>query len=168
LPSRRLYCQNLPDKIRKAKLRRAMYILSASYGPVLDVVALKTDKMRGQAHVVFRDIQCSSQALRALQGHELCHKEMRVAYAKGKSNTVAKLDGTFQIPVMRPLGEASTTDVQRDIFDGPPTTLPTRAPATTNGAASPPQGEKRQGDEHLDAQDDEDEGDAMMEESDED
>lgn len=32
--------------------------------------------MRGQAHVVFRDIQTSTQAMRALQGFELFDKEM--------------------------------------------------------------------------------------------
>lgn len=43
---------------------------------MLDVVAMKTKKMRGQAHVVFKDIQASTQALRALQGFEFFGKEM--------------------------------------------------------------------------------------------
>lgn len=37
---------------------------------------MRTDKMRGQAHVVFRDVQASTQAMRALQGFEICGKEM--------------------------------------------------------------------------------------------
>jgi hypothetical protein len=32
--------------------------------------------MRGQAHVVFRDIQTSTQAMRALQGFDFFGKEM--------------------------------------------------------------------------------------------
>jgi len=40
------------------------------------VVALKTAKMSGQAHVVFRDIQTATQAMRALQGFEFFGKEM--------------------------------------------------------------------------------------------
>lgn len=32
--------------------------------------------MRGQAHVVFRDIQASTQAMRALQGFDFYGKEM--------------------------------------------------------------------------------------------
>lgn len=51
-------------------------MLFSTYGPVLDVVALKTMKMRGQAHVVFRDIQASTQAMRSLQGFDLFSKEM--------------------------------------------------------------------------------------------
>lgn len=45
-------------------------MLFSTYGPVIDVVAMKTQKMRGQAHVTFRDIPTATQAMRALQGFE--------------------------------------------------------------------------------------------------
>ena len=67
---------NLPEKLQKADLRLSIYTLFATYGPVLDVVALKNNKMRGQAHVAFRDIQASTQAMRALQGFNFFGKEM--------------------------------------------------------------------------------------------
>lgn len=72
----RLYCTNLPDKLRKEDLRFSLYTLFSTYGPVLDVVAMKGSKLRGQAHVVFRDIQASTQAMRGLQGFEFFGKEM--------------------------------------------------------------------------------------------
>lgn len=72
----RLYCTNLPDKLRKSDLKLSLYTLFSTYGPVLDVVVLKTLKMRGQAHVVYRDIQASTQAMRALQGFEFFGKAM--------------------------------------------------------------------------------------------
>ena len=75
-PSHTLYCSNLPDRLQKDDLKRALYMLFSTYGPILDIVALKTPKMRGQAHVLFRDVQASTQALRALQGHEFFGKEM--------------------------------------------------------------------------------------------
>lgn len=71
-----LYCKNLPDKIKKANLRTALYTLFSTYGTVLDIVAMRTRKLRGQAHVVFRDIQASTQAMRALQGFDFFGKEM--------------------------------------------------------------------------------------------
>jgi RNA recognition motif-containing protein len=37
---------------------------------------MKTHKMRGQAHIVFKDIQASTQAMRALQGFDFFGKEM--------------------------------------------------------------------------------------------
>lgn len=83
-------------------------MLFATYGVILDIIALKTMKMRGQAHVVFRDIDSSTQAMRALQGFEFCGKEMNIQYAKGKSDTVKKLDGTFQLPVKETVPEKTT------------------------------------------------------------
>lgn len=57
-------------------------MLFSTYGPVLDVVALKTQKMRGQAHIVYRDIQASTQAMRALDGFEfLGHELVGVSYS---------------------------------------------------------------------------------------
>jgi RNA recognition motif-containing protein len=74
---RRLYITNLPSsKFQKTDLRISLYSLFSTYGPVIDVVALKTQKMSGQAHVVFRDIQTSTQAMRALQGFEFFGKEL--------------------------------------------------------------------------------------------
>jgi RNA recognition motif-containing protein len=76
-PNQTLYVSNIPSsKIQKEDLRRSLYTLFSTYGPVLDVVALRTMKMRGQAHIVYRDIQTATQAMRALQGFEFFGKEM--------------------------------------------------------------------------------------------
>ncbi|EON65760.1 hypothetical protein W97_04999 [Coniosporium apollinis CBS 100218] len=138
-PNQTLYLSNLPDKLQKPDLRRALYMLFSTYGPVLDVVALKTSKMRGQAHVVFRDVQAASQAMRQLQGWEFFGKEMKIAYAKGKSDTIAKLDGTFKIPDVKTT--ATSSEVQQSIFNAPPsaaaastTTAPATAPAQARSA----------------------------------
>lgn len=83
----RLYIKNLPDKIKKPDLRMALYMLFSTYGPVLDVVVLKTAKMRGQAHIVYRDIQASTQAMRALQGFEFFGKELVSYILQGNENS---------------------------------------------------------------------------------
>lgn len=98
----RLYIKNLDDKINKNEIKRALYMLFSTYGPVLDVVTArvgaKKQSMRGQAHVVYRDIQTSTQAMRALQGFELFGKEMVIVYGKAQSNIIPKLRGTFEPP----------------------------------------------------------------------
>lgn len=73
---RSLYCSNLPDKLQKDDLKRALYMLFSTYGPILDIVALKTPRMRGQAHVLFRDMAASTQAMERLQGHDFFGKQM--------------------------------------------------------------------------------------------
>lgn len=72
-----LYVTNLPSgKIQKADLRTALYMLFSTFGPVLDIVALKTMEMRGQAHIVFRDIQAATQAMRSLDGQSFLGRTM--------------------------------------------------------------------------------------------
>ncbi|KAM5355936.1 hypothetical protein ACJ41O_002582 [Fusarium nematophilum] len=178
-PNQTLYVTNLPSsKIQKADLRTALYMLFSTYGPVLDVVALKTMKMRGQAHIVFRDVQAATQAMRSLEGQEFLGREMKVQYAKSKSNFVAKLDGTFKIPSMT-AGAANVeqTELQQSIFNAPP---PGSAPAPGAGLPAKPaanvdhvmkdagtpdsRGQKRTRDD----EDDSDEDVAMEEDSDDD
>ncbi|KAF2854613.1 U2 small nuclear ribonucleoprotein B [Plenodomus tracheiphilus IPT5] len=154
VPNRTLYVRNLPDKLAKEDLKRNLYMLFATYGVILDVVALKTMKMRGQAHVVFRDIDSSTQAMRALQGFTFFGKDMQIAYAKTKSDTVAKLDGTYQMPEPDKTGDDSAeTAVQPAGFGAAPVKA---VPVNAHDAAA---GQKR-------ARDEEDEGeeeDAEME-----
>lgn len=76
-PNQTLYVRGIPSaKIQKDDLRTALYLLFSTYGPVLDVVALKTHSMRGQAHIVYRDIQTATQAMRALDGFNFLGYEM--------------------------------------------------------------------------------------------
>ncbi|TAQ90456.1 hypothetical protein B7494_g1188 [Chlorociboria aeruginascens] len=132
-PNQTLYITNLPSaKIQKPDLRISLYTLFSTYGPVLDVVALRTMKMRGQAHVVYRDIQTATQAMRALQGFEFFGKEMQIQYAKTKSDTIAKMDGTFYKPSAA-AGEVTATELQQSIFNAPPSaaTVTSAAPTAT-------------------------------------
>ncbi|KAL9625948.1 MAG: hypothetical protein Q9164_007978, partial [Protoblastenia rupestris] len=75
-PNQTLFIINLDNNLNKDDLRRGLYMLFSTHGPVLDVVALKRGKSRGTAHVVFRDINTSSQAMRSLQGFEFFGKEL--------------------------------------------------------------------------------------------
>ena len=88
-----LYVTNLPSsKVAKADLRTALYMLFSTYGPVLDVVALKTMKMRGQAHIVFRDVQTATQAMRSLNGFQFLGQELVGLSASPLLDSVGRLD----------------------------------------------------------------------------
>lgn len=75
-PAQSLYIQNLPEKLQKHDLKRNLYMLLSTYGPVLDITAVKSAKMRGQAHVLFRDVQSAQLALRNCNGFEFFGREM--------------------------------------------------------------------------------------------
>ncbi|KFA63172.1 hypothetical protein S40285_03276 [Stachybotrys chlorohalonatus IBT 40285] len=136
-PNQTLYVTNIPSsKINKNDIRTALYMLFSAYGSVLDIVALKTMSMRGQAHVVFRDVQTATQAMRSLDGQTFLGMQMKIQYAKSKSHYVAKLDGTFQIPNMN-TGAATVeqTELQQSIFNAP---APGSAPAADQGLPAKP------------------------------
>ncbi|KAF3942746.1 hypothetical protein CMV_030626 [Castanea mollissima] len=77
------------------KLKRSLYALFSQYGRILDVVALKTPKLRGQAWVVFTEITAASNAVRQMQNFPFYDKPMRIQYAKTKSDCIAKEDGSY-------------------------------------------------------------------------
>ncbi|KAK2738261.1 U2 snRNP complex subunit msl1 [Myotisia sp. PD_48] len=128
-PNQTLYCTNLPDKLKKPDLRMALYTLFSTYGVVLDVVAMGSSKMRGQAHVVFRDIQTSTQAMRALQGFDFFGKAMKIVYAKGNSDIIARLRGTYSNVSSAGADTGLSTDLQKSIFNAPPSGAGPPAPA---------------------------------------
>ncbi|KAJ2776445.1 hypothetical protein H4R18_005665 [Coemansia javaensis] len=94
-PNQTLYIRNLNDKIHKDTLKHTLYGLCVAYGRVLDIVALKTIKMRGQAFVVFDDITAAAAALRQLNGRQILGRPMHIEYALSKSNAAALNNGTL-------------------------------------------------------------------------
>ncbi|KAK2589808.1 hypothetical protein QQS21_012511 [Conoideocrella luteorostrata] len=168
-PNQSLYITNLPSsKIQKADLRTALYMLFSTYGPVLDVVALKTMNMRGQAHVVYRDVQTATQAMRSLEGQEFLGRKLKIQYAKSKSHFVAKLDGTFKMPNASGAAVVEQTQLQQSIFNAPTAgTAPSKPPAAADhvmkDAGTPEsRGQKRTREEEDEEEDSE--GDVAMEE----
>ncbi|KAL4641399.1 hypothetical protein GN956_G11987 [Arapaima gigas] len=94
-PNHTIYINNVNDKIKKEELKRSLYALFSQFGQVLDIVALKTMKMRGQAFVVFKELSSATNALRQLQGFPFYNKPMRIQYAKTDSEIISKTRGTF-------------------------------------------------------------------------
>ncbi|KAK0748217.1 hypothetical protein B0T21DRAFT_380102 [Apiosordaria backusii] len=170
-PNQTLYVTNLPsNKIQKEDLRTALYMLFSTYGAVLDVVALKTMKMRGQAHIVYKDIQTATQAMRSLNGFEFFGREL------SKSNIIAKLDGTFKPPAASTAAQVEVTDLQQSIFNAPlpgaSTTVPSRglppkpsAPdhAMPDAGTAESRGTKRPREEEEQKQEEESDSDVAME-----
>jgi len=58
------------------ELKRSLYALFSQFGQIMDIVALKTAKMRGQAFVIFKELSAATNALRQLQGFPFYNKPM--------------------------------------------------------------------------------------------
>ncbi|XP_062303984.1 U2 small nuclear ribonucleoprotein B'' [Osmerus eperlanus] len=94
-PNHTIYINNVNDKIKKDELKRSLYALFSQFGQIVDIVAMKTIKMRGQAFVVFKELAASTNALRQLQGFPFYNKPMRIQYAKTDSEVISKMRGTY-------------------------------------------------------------------------
>lgn len=86
---------NLSEKLKRDELRKLLYALFSAHGAIVEVIALKTNKMRGQAFVIFKDIQAATKARRELHNFPFYGRPLRVAFAKTRSHLVEKQEGTF-------------------------------------------------------------------------
>jgi U1 small nuclear ribonucleoprotein A len=76
-------------------LKKALYAIFSQFGQIVDILAFKHLKMRGQAHVIFKEINSAATALRSMQGFPFYDKPMRIQFAKDDSDVIAKAKGTF-------------------------------------------------------------------------
>lgn len=95
-PNHTIYINNLNEKTKKDELKKSLYAIFSQFGQILDIVAMKTLRMRGQAFVIFKEIASATNALRTMQGFPFYDKPMRIVYSKGDSDLIAKIKGTFK------------------------------------------------------------------------
>merc|ERR1712227_1054279 len=94
-PNHTIYINNLNEKVKKDEMKKALYAIFSQFGQILDIVALKSLKMRGQAFVIFKELGSATNALRSMQGFPFYDKPMRIGYSKKDSDVIAKMKGTF-------------------------------------------------------------------------
>lgn len=85
-----VYVQNLEERVKIETVTEALRTIFSEFGNVVDIVAKKNLKAKGQAFVVFEDADSAQKAIDEVQGFELFDKPMRLALARTKSDkTVA-------------------------------------------------------------------------------
>ncbi|KAH9786498.1 U1 small nuclear ribonucleoprotein A [Citrus sinensis] len=94
-----------------AELKQSLHAVFKQFGTILEILAFKTLKHKGQAWLVFKDVASATAAVEKMQGFPFYDKPMlmqsgdseslvksnvfRIQYAKTKSDIIAKADGTF-------------------------------------------------------------------------
>ncbi len=58
------------------ELKKSLYAIFSQFGQILDILVSPTLKMRGQAYVIFKEINSASSALRSMQGFPFYDKPM--------------------------------------------------------------------------------------------
>ncbi|CAL0317761.1 unnamed protein product [Lupinus luteus] len=130
-PNQTIYIKNLNEKIKKEELKRSLYCLFSQYGRILDVVALKTPKLRGQAWVCFSEVTAASNAVRQMQNFPFYDKPMRIQYAKTKSDCIAKEEGSY-VPREKKKKQEEKADRKRR-EDTQQSSVPNGAHGASNG-----------------------------------
>lgn len=149
-PNQTLYVNNLNEKISISELKCCLQELFSTYGEVVDIVAAKGQKKRGQAFIVYSDISCATNALRALQGFSMLDKPMRIAYSKTKSDVVAQEDGTFKPRVKFGKPVQEEPDKKKPALGAPKAGAKVQAAPKDGGSAkmaAHPGADKSEGDE---------------------
>lgn len=98
-PKQTIYINNLNARIKMEPMKQALHAAFSQFGPIVDIVMRKSYRLRGQAFIIFRDIESATKALRTMQGFPFYDKPLRIQYAKTESDTITKQKGTF---VQRP------------------------------------------------------------------
>ena len=65
----------------------------SEYGNIIDLIAKKNLKAKGQAFIVFDDVQAAEKAMEEVQGFELFDKPMILDYAKTRSDATVQREG---------------------------------------------------------------------------
>jgi len=129
-PNHTIYINNLNEKIKKDELKKSLYAIFSQFGQILDIVAIKTLKMRGQAFVIFKEVNSAANALRSMQGFPFYEKPMRIQFSKKDSEVIAKMKGTYVEPPKR------TREKQED--DGGKKKKRSKAPVASEAPSGPP------------------------------
>ena len=88
-----LYVNHLNEKIKTDLLRENLYYLFSQYGDVLEINMRKSRKMKGQAFIVYKDINDASRAKVSLNNFLFLGTRINVDYAKTKSDIIVKIKG---------------------------------------------------------------------------
>ncbi|PVG04635.1 RNA-binding domain-containing protein [Serendipita vermifera] len=88
--SETLYIQNLNDKVKLSYMKTTLNNLFRHYGKVVDVVAHRNLRMRGQAFVSFLSTDLARKAMKEVNKFPLYGKPMQITFAKTRSEAVVK------------------------------------------------------------------------------
>ena len=92
-PNPTLYVQNIPERIRGAKLRSGLRQVFAPYGAIKKLVMRKSLALRGQAFVIYATTESATNALEKAQGFNFYGQKLRVAFSHSPSDITFKKQG---------------------------------------------------------------------------
>ena len=85
---------NLHERIKPEQLKEALTEIFSEYGNIVDLVAKRNLKAKGQAFIVFDEVEAASNAIEEVQGFELFEKPMSLDFARTKSDATVQREAS--------------------------------------------------------------------------
>ncbi|KAG6042600.1 hypothetical protein E4U17_001362 [Claviceps sp. LM77 group G4] len=92
-----VYVQNLEERVKIPQLSGLLRTLFSEFGTVVDIVAKKNLKAKGQAFIVYDDPANAKSAIDELQGFKLFDKPMRLSLAKSRSDKSVEIASSSEV-----------------------------------------------------------------------
>merc|ERR1711976_299962 len=115
-PNHTIYVNNLSEKLSKEDTKKVLYAAFSQFGRILEIVALRTNKLRGQAWIIFENLSSSTNAMKTMHGFLLCGKPLRVQYARMKSDIIKNMNETYSSRSKRSKKQSSLVDISNKTF----------------------------------------------------
>ncbi|KAI9859534.1 MAG: hypothetical protein M1813_006676 [Trichoglossum hirsutum] len=142
-PNSTVYVRNLEERIPIDQLKEALLGIFSEYGHVIDLVAKRNLKAKGQAFIVFDSTEAAETAIKEVQGFELYDKPMVLDFARSRSDAIVRLQGNdeeFEAHKRRRLAEKErkqaleALEAQKKHKRPPPDPSSTRVAKASRGA----------------------------------
>ncbi|RMD43818.1 hypothetical protein DV735_g1322, partial [Chaetothyriales sp. CBS 134920] len=89
-----VYVRNLEERVKIDALKEALTEIFSDYGEIIEIVAKKNVKAKGQAFIVFERAESAARAVEEVNGFELFDKPMQLDFARTRSDaTVLREEG---------------------------------------------------------------------------
>ncbi|KAK5696315.1 hypothetical protein LTR17_024324 [Elasticomyces elasticus] len=92
-PNATVYARNIDERVKIPALLATLTEVFGEYGNVVQVIAKKSLKRRGQAFVVYDSEESAQNAIDELQGFEIFGKQMHLDFAKTRSDATVLREG---------------------------------------------------------------------------
>ncbi|KAL7897952.1 hypothetical protein HDV63DRAFT_375576 [Trichoderma sp. SZMC 28014] len=92
MPITTVYVQNLEERVKPEVLSDALKTIFSEFGNVIDIVAKRNLKAKGQAFIVFDQPSAAQNAIEEVEGFELFGKPLRVAMARMQSDKTVEIN----------------------------------------------------------------------------
>ncbi|KAF1990813.1 U1 small nuclear ribonucleo protein [Aulographum hederae CBS 113979] len=89
-PNHTVYVSNLEESIKIPDLVTGLEEIFSDYGNVVEIVAKRSIRRKGQAFVVYDSVNSATTAIEEIDGFPFNGKEMKLAYAKTRSDATVK------------------------------------------------------------------------------